>query len=91
METQLYQILHGLVTKAISETINRDLTPLISRIGSQSKRLLTYTEAMTHLHISKPVFYRLLRQNRLRRVQIDKKTFRIDQEDLMQFIESQKV
>lgn len=90
IETQLHQLVQGLITKALSDVINRDLVPLLSRTNYVNERLLTYTEATTKLRISKPTFFKLLRQNRLRTVKIDKKTFRIDPRDLDQFIENQK-
>lgn len=88
IENQLYQVIQGMMTRAFSEVMNRDIIPLLSKYNSDSERLLTYTEAMTKLRISKPTFFKLLRQNRLRK--IDKRTFRIDPKDLEQFIEGQK-
>ncbi len=90
IENQLYQLFQDLITKALNEVMNRELTPLLSRSNSVNRRLLTYTEAMNVLHISKPIFYRLLRENRLKRIKIDKGTFRIDPNDLHEFIDGQK-
>lgn len=90
IENQLYQIFQSLISEALSEAMNRELIPLLSRNNSDNGRLLTYTEAMTQLHISKPTFFRLLREDRLRKIKIDKRTFRIDPKDLEQFIENQK-
>lgn len=90
IETQLYQLFQDLITKALNEVMNRELTPLLPRSNSVNRRLLTYTEAMNVLHISKPIFYRLLRENRLKRIKIDKGTFRIDPNDLHEFIEGRK-
>lgn len=90
IENELYQLIQGLVTRAFSEVMNRDVVPFQGKYNSDSERLLTYTEAMTKLHISKPTFFRLLRESRLRKVKIDKRTFRIDPKDLEQFIENQK-
>lgn len=90
IENQLRQLFEGLITQSLSEVMNRDLMPLLARNNYISERLLTYTEATTKLRISKPTFFKLLRQKRLRTVKIDKKTFRIDPKDLDQFIENQK-
>lgn len=90
IENQLYQVIQGMMTRAFSEVMNRDIIPLLSKCNSNSERLLTYTEAMTTLNISKPTFFKLLRQHRLRKVMIDKRTFRIDPRDLEEFIENQK-
>jgi len=90
IENQLYQLIQGMITRAFSEVMNRDIIPLLSKYNSDSEGLLTYTEAMTKLNISKPTFFRLLRESRLRKVMIDKRTFRIDLKDLEQFIENQK-
>jgi|GEM_PF-3866621 len=91
IENQLYQLFQGLITQALNEVMNRELTPLLSKSNSVNRRLLTYTEAMNVLHISKPIFFKLLREEKLRRVIIDKRTFRIDSDDLTQFIEDRKV
>lgn len=90
IETQLHQLFQGLITQSLSEVMNRDLIPLLSRNNSVNERLLTYTEATTKLRISKPTFFKLLRENKLRTVKIDRRTFRIDPKDLEQFIENQK-
>lgn len=87
---QLYQVFQVLIAEVLRETINQDLIPLISKIGTENRRLMTYTEAIAQLRISKPVFYRLLRERKLRKVVIDKRTFRIDSVDLLEFIESRK-
>lgn len=90
IDNQLNQLIQGLMTSAFNEVINRDIIPLLSKSNSDSGRLYTYTEAMTKLNISKPTFFKLLRENRLRKVKIDMRTFRIDPKDLEQFIESRK-
>lgn len=90
IENQLYQLFRVLMTQACGEVMNRDLVPLLSKSNSDDGRLLTYTEATTKLHVSKPTFFKLLRQNQLRKVRIDRRTFRIDPKDLEQFIESRK-
>lgn len=90
IENQLPQLFQGLITQSLSEVMNRNLIPLLSRNNLANERLLTYTEATTKLRISKPTFIKLLRQKRLRTVKIDRRTFRIDPKDLEQFIENQK-
>lgn len=90
IEDQLKQFLQGIITHACSEAMNRNLIPLLANRISESSRLLTYTEVMTKLHISKPTFFRLLRENRLRKVRIDKRTFRVDPVDLQAFIDARK-
>lgn len=90
IENQLRQLFQGLITQSLSEVMNRDLIPLLPRNKSANERLLTYTEATTKLRISKPTFFKLLRENKLRTVKIDRRTFRIDPKDLEQFIENRK-
>lgn len=90
IENHLYQLMRGLVSEALLEAIKHDLLPLLNKKTMNDQRLMTYTEAMTKLRISKPTFFKLLRENRLPKIKIDKKTFRIDPRDLQQFIENQK-
>ena len=56
---------------------------------NEERRLLTVNEALEYLRISRPTFYRLIKQGKIKPVKIGKRTL-IDKADLDRLIEESK-
>jgi hypothetical protein len=54
------------------------------------RELLTYEETRLRLKISKPIFFKILRDKRLPTVVLEERTYRIDSIELDAFIEASK-
>jgi excisionase family DNA binding protein len=90
MEHQFYQAMRGIIIDAIREVMTDEFASLKKSNRVFERKLLTYSEAMKLLNISKPIFFRLLREKRLQSVVLEKRTFRIDSSELTEFIDRQK-
>jgi excisionase family DNA binding protein len=90
MDDRLYRIIRILIQRALRQILSEELPPLVEKIRTKESKLLTYTEAQVRLNVSKPIFFKILREKRLQTVVLEERTFRIDSIELEEFIERQK-
>ncbi|MBX2968222.1 MAG: excisionase family DNA-binding protein [Cyclobacteriaceae bacterium] len=91
MELQLYRIIKILLLRAFREIAYQEVPDLLKRYKIESARqLLTYEQARAVLNISKPTFFKILNEKRLPVIELEERTFRIDPDDLKEFLEKSK-
>jgi hypothetical protein len=90
VEDRLYRIFKAMIQRALRQILSEELPPLIEKIRTREPKLLTYSEAQVRLNVSKPIFFKILREKRLHTVVLEERTYRIDSIELEDFIERQK-